>query len=123
MESLWSGNLYLFKFCISSQICFCFFLKEKFSSYHKELFHYSYAWELVPWVWWVQERIVTGKEGAHGILILIRTERWVKEFDYQYEMVQLQASKQAQGSKEEHPAKTLGHPQTGLSGASWPMLF
>lgn len=35
MESLWSGNLYLFKFCISSQICFCFFLKEKFSSYHK----------------------------------------------------------------------------------------
>ena len=47
----------------------------------------------------------------------------MKEFDYQYEMVQLQASKQAQGSKEEHPAKILGHPQTGLSGASWPMLF
>jgi len=34
------------------------------------------------------------------------------------EMVKLKASKQAQGSKEEHPAKTLGHPQTGLSGAS-----
>ena len=106
MESLWSGNLYLFKFCISSQICFCLFLKE--NNYHKgaiPLFLCLGASALglvspgkdchrerrYPWLSWY--------------LLELRGEWRNLIINIAGEMVKLQASKQAQGNKEEHPAK------------------